>query len=251
MRAIIIEDELNVREGFIKLLKAFCPEISVVGIADTVESGLQIIKESDFDLLFLDINLPDGSGFDLIHRLSEREFHLIFVTAYNQYALDAFKISAVDYLLKPVSPDLLINAIKKVQSYHSIQDTDQQLETLKEKTLTRPSQESKIILKDLESMHLIQIKDIMYCIADGSYTCFYLTDGRTITTSLNLRQYDDTLRPYQFIRPHHSYLVNIHHVKSLKKSEGSALIMSNHAQLPVSFRKKSQIIETMKKAFIS
>lgn len=251
MKTIIIEDEMNVREGFIKLLNAFCPEIEIVATADTVESGIAVIENTDFELIFLDINLPDGSGFDLIHRLKVRDFHLIFVTAYNQYALDAFKISAVDYLLKPVSPDLLIKAVEKVKSYTSVNDTESQFTILKEKTISEPNQNSKIILKDLESMHIIKVKEIIYCEADGSYTRFHLTNETEIITSLNLRQYEDILRPYQFLRPHHSYLVNIHHIKSLKKSDGSSLLMSNGSLVPVSHRKKANIVETMKKVFIN
>ena len=176
MKAIIIEDELNVREGFIKLLDTFCPEVEVIGAAEGVENGLNLIRDSSFDLLFLDINLPDGSGFDLVHRITNREFDIIFVTAYDQYAIDAFKISAVDYLLKPISPDLLKKAISKVSTKSPI-STAERMEILDEKMERNFDQSEKIILKDADVMQIVEIKDILYCEAKGSYTKFNLANA--------------------------------------------------------------------------
>ncbi|MDF1695159.1 MAG: LytTR family DNA-binding domain-containing protein [Saprospiraceae bacterium] len=251
MRVIIIEDETNVREGFIKLLATFCPEVEVVGVADSVETGLKMITETDFDLLFLDINLPDGSGFDLMYRLESIDFMLIFVTAYGKYAVDAFKLSAVDYLLKPVAPDLLKKAIEKARNSIQQSLSINRVQVL-ESNLSRPTdQDNKIILKDQDSMHLIQVKDIIYCFAEGSYTNFMLTEKRKIITSTNLKEYEQLLLPYNFLRCHHSYLVNLHHVVALKKQDGGYLETSDQSQLPISTRKKATIIEKIKNTFIN
>jgi len=249
MRAIIVEDELNVREGFVKLINAFCPEVTVIDVAGSVESGIELIEKSDIDLLFLDINLPDGSGFDLIHRLENRNFHIIFVTAYDQYAIDAFKISAVDYLLKPVSPDLLKKAINKLNGT-PVDLEDHRLVALNDRVEGSYNANEKIILKDGESMQLVVIDDIIYCNAEGSYTTFYLKKDKQIITSLNLKEYERMLSPYGFIRSHHSYLINLNHIASIQKSDGGYIIMSDESNLPLSIRKKSAVVEALKNKFV-
>lgn len=249
MRAIIVEDELNVREGFVKLINTFCPEVNIIDVAETVETALEIINNSEFEILFLDINLPDGSGFDLIHRLQNRNFHIVFVTAYDQYAIDAFKISAVDYLLKPVSPDLLKNALQKLKSLPASNE-DKRMEVLDARVKRSFKSTEKIILKDGDSMQLVVINDIIYCNAEGSYTTFYLKDGKQIITSQNLKEYERMLSPYGFIRNHHSFLINLNHVISIQKSDGGYIIMSDNSNLPLSIRKKAAVVEALKTKFV-
>lgn len=250
MRAIIIEDELNVREGFIKLLGTFCSNVEVVGVADAVESGIQVIESTPFDILFLDINLPDGSGFDLLHRLNQRDFHIIFVTAYDQYAIDAFKISAVDYLLKPVSPDLLKKAVSKAEE--QVADSNSpQLQVIDQRLRRTFDQSEKMILRDSESMQIVVIQNIIYCEAEGSYTTFYLSGGRKIVTSLNLKEYERILKPYGFMRNHHSFLINLNQVMSLQKADGGTVLMKENAILPLSTRKKSAVVEALKNRFVN
>lgn len=252
VRAIVIEDEINVRQGFVKMLGVFCPSVEVVGTAATIEEGLNLIASTAFELLFLDINLPDGSGFDLVHQLPRRNFAIVFVTAYDQYAVDAFKVSAIDYLLKPVTPDLLIQAVEKVsrQLSHTT-PTLQHLEILEDRLLQNYEQTAKIILKDAQSLHLIVVEDILFLQADGSYTHFQLRDGRRITTSLNLKEYSGLLQPYGFVRPHHSYLANVHHISQFSKQDGGLLVISNGSQIPVSTRKRAQLLEELKNHFIN
>lgn len=252
VRAIVIEDEINVRQGFVKMLGVFCPSVQVVGTAATIEEGLSVIASTTFELLFLDINLPDGSGFDLVHRLPRRNFAIVFVTAYDQYAVDAFKVSAIDYLLKPVTPDLLVQAVNKVsrQLAHTTPSL-QHLEILEDRLRKNYEQSAKIILKDAQSLHLIVVEDILSLQADGSYTHFLLRDGRRITTSLNLKEYSGLLQPYGFVRPHHSYLVNVHHISQFSKQDGGLLIISDGSQIPVSTRKKAQLLEELNNHFIN
>lgn len=248
MKAIVVEDEKNVREGFIKLLAAFRPDVEVVAVADSVEKGIQVIQSSPFDILFLDINLPDGSGFDLLHRLSERNFHLIFVTAYDKYAIEAFKLSAIDYLMKPVNPELLIKAIKKVDAL--VGPTLDDRIDIAESLIADKSAENKVILSDQESIHIVKIEEIIFCRAEGSYTMFQLTNGRSILTSQNLKEYESLLGGYRFIRPHHSFLINMNHILELKKIDGGLLVMTDRTQIPISSRKKASIMEQIKKVFI-
>lgn len=248
MRAVVIEDEKNVRKGFIKMVGTFCPEVEIIAEAGSVGEGLEKIHTEQFDILFLDINLPDGSGFDLMHQVKKSDFALIFITAYDKYAVHAFKLNAVDYLLKPVSPDLLKQAVQRVAGQQ--QPLRQQLGAIREQLQKGPDTSNKIILKELESIHLVQVSEIIYCQAEGSYTQFRLKDGTTIVTSINLKEYETLLRPYQFIRCHHSYLVNLHQIKELKKTDGSTLVMNSGAQIPVSTRKKAVILEEIKKLFI-
>ena len=251
MKAIIIEDEKNVREGFVKLLNTFCPEIEVVNVAGDVESGIDIVMQSNFDILFLDINLPDGSGFDLLHRLKKRDFNTIFVTAYDQYAIDAFKISAVDYLLKPVSPDLLKKAIIKVKEQAQKTTTDDIIDVTRQRMHRNFSQTEKIILRGADNMQIVVIMDVIYCAAEGSYTKFYLQDNREIMVSMNLKEYEHLLEPYGFARCHHSFLINLYHVTSLQKADGGTVIMTGGISLPLSTRKKSNIVEALKERFVN
>lgn len=253
MRAIIIEDEYNVRAGFVKLLRVFCPEVTIVGEADRVEAGLELIEKTEFELLFLDVNLPDGSGFDLVHRLPRRDFQLIFVTAYDTYAVDAFRLSAIDYLLKPVAPDQLKRAVEKarIQIPQQPQVDLDRVKLVQEQLGRGPDLANKIILKDQDSIHLVRVGDILYCQAEGSYTRFVLAEGQCIITSLNLKEYEQLLTPYRFLRSHHSFLVNLHQIRELKKVDGGSLLMMNGEQLPISTRKKAVIMEEIKKLFIN
>ncbi len=250
MKAIIIEDELNVREGFIKLMKTFCPEIKVIGTAEDVESGISLIESNEFDILFLDINLPDGSGFDLLHRIKNHNFQTIFVTAYDQYAIDAFKISAIDYLLKPVSPDLLKKAIGKVREQLDMTDGEIHLSVADERLKRNFLQSEKIILRGADNMQIVVINDIVYCAAEGSYTTFYLLDEREIMVSMNLKEYEHLLEPYGFSRCHHSFLINLNHVTSLQKADGGTLVMTGNISLPLSTRKKSSVVTALRERFV-
>lgn len=251
VRAIVVEDEANVRKGFVKLISRFCPEVEVVAVAENVETGLETVKAHEIDILFLDINLPDGSGFDLIHQVQDRSFHTIFVTAYNQYAVDAFKIGAIDYLLKPVAPDDIIKAVEKAKKYEQPALASEKLEIAQRYLDKKYNQSEKIILKDLESMFVVSVSEIIYCSAEGSYCTFHLSSREKITTSLNLKEYEKLLTPYSFIRCHNSYLANIEHIREVKKSDGAHLLLSNGELIPLSFRKKAMVIDSLKQKFIN
>jgi len=249
MRAVIVEDEVNVREGFIKMLKTFCPEVKVLSTADSVESAKLMIENTDFDLLFLDVNLPDGTGFDLLDILEAYNFLIIFVTAYSQYAISAFKMSAVDYLLKPVSPTLLQDAINKAKN--GIEKQNREGLKILKNNLNEFDIKKKIVLKDLNNIHLVELDKIIYCHADGSYTKFLIENESEIITSINLKEYEEMLATYDFIRCHHSYLVNLNHIARISKTDGATLVLSNGNEVPVSKRKKSIILNKINDKFIN
>ena len=251
MKTIIIEDEVNVREGLQKLLNIFCDEVIIISHADTVEKGIVLINNSEFDLLILDINLPDGTGFDILNRINHHNFKLIFITAYDKFAIDAFKLSAIDYLLKPVVPELLVNAISKVKEVMKIESDLSRLEVLNGNLHPSKETSAKIVLKGKDSYQIFQIKDIIYCQSKGSYTQFSITNGKKALTSSTLKEYVQLLAPFSFIRTHHSFLVNIDHVTELKKTDGGYLIMSDNSEVPISTRKRIDVLEHIQRYFIS
>ena len=242
MRAIIVEDEKNVRKGLVQMIHTFCPDIKLIGEAGNLKEAFHLSKTMIFDLVFLDIELPDGSGIDLLRRIHPREFQVIFVTAYNQYAIDAFRLSAADYLLKPVNPEHLIEAVKKVTQMHSKLITDTSLSLLLHNW---SGQESKMMLKDADNIYIIKVKEILHCMADGGYTRFYLEDGQEVLTSLNLKEYEKVLSKWGFIRSHHSHLVNYNHISRFSKIDGGTLVLSNGDEIPVSSRKKDHLLKTL------
>lgn len=250
MKAIVIEDEINVRRAFMKALDAFCPEVQLLSYAGSVADGVEMVDNSKFDILFLDINLPDGSGFDLLSQVENKDYAIIFVTAYDEHAIKAFKLSAVDYLLKPVSPDFLISAVEKAKKLRDLDDKSN-IEIAQGHMKANFEQSNKLILKDQESLYIKQIKDILYCQAEGSYTRFKFVDGSIILTSTNLKEYEQLLSPFKFTRNHHSFLCNLYHVVEIKKVDGGSIVMSDGSVLPISARKKAGIMDQMKALFIN
>lgn len=253
MKAIIIEDEMNVRMGFKKMIETFVPSVQVIGEADCVKDGYELIQKSNFDVLFLDIKLPDGTGFDLLNKIDNRDFSVIFVTAYDDYAIDAFRVSATDYLMKPVSVDELKNAINSVQIYpRDIQEAQKEIWNAARQESARKEKydtNQKIILKEAERVKLIPVRDVLYCKAEGSYTSFFLMDKTSITTSINLKEYERMLGSYGFYRVHHSYLVSLLHIKSIEKQDGT-ILLSNDIAVPLSLRKRGDLLKVISNRFI-
>jgi len=248
MKVVIVEDELNVRTGFKKMIEKFLPDLSIVGEAESITKGIELVQSTSFDILFLDINLPDGSGFDLLKEIPKRDFHVIFVTAYDQYALEAFKVSAADYLLKPISPSDLKKAVSNLQPISKeIQEEQKEIWASLEAKNFDDSQ--KIILRNADSLSIFVIKDIMYCEAQGSYTLFQMFDGSSVLASTHLKEYQKILAPYGFCRSHHSFLVNLEHIKTLDKSE-STIVLSNDKSIPLSLRKRAELVNTLSKRFL-
>jgi len=245
MNIVVIDDEKNVRQGLVRMLETFCTEVEVIGEANGVQSGLALLRQNPPDLVFLDIEMPDGSGLDLLKRLDSREFQVIFVTAYDEYAVEAFRLSAVDYLLKPVNPDQLIEAVEKAREWSERHHFQLELSILMENMNLLSQQERKIVLKDADSLYIVKIKDILHCQADGGYTEFYLEGGRKIVTSVNLKEYEKLFSPCGFLRSHHSHLVNLQHIVRFDKVDGGQLVLSDETIVPVSLRKKEALLKSL------
>jgi two-component system, LytTR family, response regulator len=241
---IIIDDEVNNREKLRNQLIKYCPFIEIVAEADGVISGISAIRIEKPDLIFLDISMGDGSGFDLLNRFDTIDFKVIFVTAYEEFALKAFRFSAVDYLLKPVDPDELIEAVKKVTNQLS-QERNKQLNILSEIILS--GRFKKIALKDSDNIHLINIADIIHCESDGSYVRFYILNEKEITISKQLKEYEELLADSGFFRVHKSHLINMAHAKRFEKADGGFVVMSDESRIPVASRKREQLLELFDK----
>jgi two-component system LytT family response regulator len=245
IRTVIIDDETNAREAIKAMLSFNFKEIEIVGEADGVFEGLKVIREQSPDLVFLDIRMGDGTGIDLLQRLDEINFSLIFLTAYDEYALKAFKYSATDYLLKPIDIDDLTSAIEKVKKNMSHPQIDMQalLNSLKPTDNT----EKKIVLKTSDSIHLVKISAIIRCEASGNYTQFFFEDRKPLMVSKPLKDFDETLSDSAFFRPHQSHLININKIDHINKRDGFAVVMTEGSIIPVATRKKDALMELLNK----
>ncbi len=240
LRTLIIDDEKNNRRKIRELLEKHFPNVQLVGEADGVKTGLESIVNHSPDLVLLDIRLMDGDAFDLLNQLGKVNFKIIFITAYEEYALKAIKFSALDYLLKPVLLDELKAAIAKAENQIM---NELNLKLLELSNNLNTSQNKRIVLKTAEKLHFVPVQDIMRCEADKNYTVFFLTDNKKIVVSGSIKDYEDILCEQGFYRLHKSHIVNLTYIKSYEKSDGGTVILTDGSHVPVAVRKKNQLIE--------
>ena len=246
IKAIIIDDEKRSRELLNLMIKEFLPhQIEVLGMAENLTEGLKLLSLYNPTLVFLDIELSGESGFDFIERAPEVNFEVIFTTAYNQYAVKAFKYSAVDYLLKPIDSEELkasiSRLIKKMNSTNSIGN----LKSLIENLGKNEEYQQKITLPTGNAYEVVNIKEIVRCEADGNYTSFILNNNRKIVVSNGLKFYEDLLPTEHFFRVHHHHLININHVIRYLKMDGGYAIMSDNSRVELSRRKKDAFLSRL------
>lgn len=239
LRALIVDDEANNRENLRLALDAYCPEVEVVAEADSALTALDRIKEVRPDLVFLDIAMPLGSGFDLLESLPRIDFEIIFVTAYDQYAIRAIKFAAVDYLLKPINALELKQAVERVQIKRQQQQSQGQLQALLHNL---QQQEKKIALPQSDHIEFVAVNSIIRCRGDRNYTHFYLKDGRELLVSRTLKEYVDLLDDSSFFRVHQSHLVNLDCVQKYRKRDGGMLITTDGAKIPVARARKEELL---------
>jgi two-component system LytT family response regulator len=235
--AVIVDDESNARQTIREILRLSGIKLDVLGEAGDVASAYDLITTKAPQLVFLDINLPDGNGFDLLNRFEKICFRVIFITAHDEYAIRAFRCSALDYILKPVIAADLITAVEKAAEYISQEQMAMKVNAL----LSNLEKLRKIILKTAESIHIINIGSIIRCEADVNYTHFHLDNGKKMTVSKPLKDYAEVLEKAGFFRTHQSHLVNLEHVLRYDKSEGGHIVMDDDSQVPVSLRKKDAL----------
>lgn len=246
LRTIIIDDEALVRDSLSKLIHSNCPNVKIIDQADGVESGVAAIRKHCPDLVLLDIKMDDGTGFDLLKALDPIDFKVIFITAFEEFAVKAFKFSALDYLLKPVDPEDLTEAINRAEQVRQ-QEFHTQLNALEEYLAIRSSQNRKIILKTSDNIYLIRVQDISYIESDGSYTFVYLQNSNRILIARNLKEFEEMLVDQGFYRVHKSYLINMAHIARFEKGEGGSVILDNECKVPVASRKREELLEMFKK----
>jgi two-component system, LytTR family, response regulator len=243
IKAIIVEDEKMSRETLRRLLEKYCPTVEVVAEADGYRKGMEEIRKHHPDVIFLDIQMPDGSGFRLLEEMDEIDFEIIFTTAFDQFAIKAIKFSALDYLLKPIIPQDLIEAIVRVEKKKAEKVRKRNLEVIPENSNMRDEKSQKIVLSTSEMIHVISVDDILRCESDNYYTYFHFTDGRKLLVSKTLKENEELLSQHNFIRPHKSHLVNIKYIKSYIRQDGGYILMTDDTHIPVSRRKKDKIME--------
>lgn len=248
MKTVIVEDEQKSREMLAGLIKKNHPEIEIVGLAKNVKEGVEMIKEFKPSLVFLDISMPDGSGFDLLEQVSGHKFELIFATASDAHAIRAIKYSACDYLLKPIDVDELNTAIEKAKKRKTeALPGMENLQFLIEQLKRKDDDFQKITLPTGNAFEIVNLKDIIRCEADTSYTIFYLTEKRKLMVSAGLKHYEELLPERDFIRVHHHHLINMQHVLRYLKVDGGYAVMSDGTQIEISRRKKDAFLEKLSK----
>jgi two-component system LytT family response regulator len=248
LKALIVDDEFQSRNLLSKLLMGHPDQIQIVAQASNQEEALISIGEFQPDLVFLDIMLNDGTGFDLLNKLEQISFEIVFTTAYDQYALKAFKFNAIDYLLKPIDPDELLSAIIKARHKIETQQrtTPEQLENLYRTIKSPTSLEKKIAIPTSDGFMIQNLDDIIYCQASGNYTQFCFTNKTKVLSSYTLKQYDEMLSEFNFFRAHKSFLINLKHVNQYRKGEGGVVIMSDGMEIEISRRNKEPFIRIFK-----
>jgi len=247
IKAVIIEDEAKSRELLQALVSKHCNGVEVIATAGNVKEGVEAVSKNNPDLLFLDISMPDGTGFDLLEKISPIKADVIFTTATDKYAIKAIKYSALDYLLKPIDAEELKNAVGKLVEKKSKVNTVENLAQLLQNLKQGSDSYQKITLPTSTSYEIVFIKDIIRCEADGSYTVFHLTGKRKLMASASLKHYEDLLPVNEFMRIHHHHLININHVVRYLKVDGGYAVMSDGSQIEISRRKKDDFLEKLNK----
>lgn len=241
MRIVLIDDDPVVRDNMKTLLSIFSPESEIVGEAGGVKEGLACLNNTKTDLVLLDVEMKDGTGFDLLAFYGQPDFKVIFITGHDGYALNAFKYSALDYLLKPVDPTDLQAAIEKVKIQED--STEQNIKLASHQNNKRGTfYDQTVVLKDTETVYLVRLADIIRCESEGNYTKFYLIDGRKLTITKTLKEYDILFADNSFFRAHQSHLINLHHFDRYEKREGGVVYMVDGSTLPVAVRKKESLM---------
>lgn len=242
IRVLIVDDEKRARETIREVIKLYCPEIGSVYEADSVSSAVNQISELNPDLVFLDVELQDGNGFDVLKAIGDKKMNVIFVTGSEEFAIKAFKVSALDYVLKPVDPDELSAAVASATEKINAGKLSDRMEVLMKNMENMSQGIKKITLKTSDSIHVIHISDIVYCEADRNYTNFHLLNGKKILVSRSLGEYEEMLPAETFLRVHQSFLVNAQHISRYDRTDGGFLVTVNDKSIPVSTRKKDQLI---------
>jgi two-component system, LytTR family, response regulator len=246
VKVLVVDNEDSIRQSLVNKLVKFPSLVHSIHEATGVASGKTAIMEHQPDIVFLDVEMDDGTGFDLLDQLSDVTFQLIFVTAHDKYAITAFRMNALDFLLKPIDSDDLEEALLRAQKNIGMVEIQAQLDSLKQSLNELNPKNQRIVLKDSKSIYFVKVEDIIYCEADASYTTFYLEDASKLMITKSLKEFEQLLEPFGFIRPHNSFVVNKHKIARVDKVDGGWIIMHNNAKIPVAQRKWEFVTKELK-----
>ncbi|MEA2042682.1 MAG: LytTR family DNA-binding domain-containing protein [Bacteroidota bacterium] len=245
--AVIIDDESKIQNSLNQIINDFTEGIELIGKAGNVRDGLHLIKNTTPDIVFLDIEMPDGSGFDLLKLLPQLNFSLIFCTAHNEYAVEAFKYSAVDYILKPFEIVDVVKAVERAQNTINLRNKNDSIKQLLNEV--SDSKKEKIVLKTSTDVHIVQIDEIYNCESESGYTTFMFKGDKKILVSKNLKEFDYLLNNHDFIKTHQSHMVNMNVIERYHKRDGGYLILSNGREIPISVRKKEAVLSALESKY--
>ena len=250
MNAIIVEDEPRSREFLKNMVQEFCPQVVVAGTAASVEEAVAMIESVKPSLVFLDIEMHTGTGFDVLQKVKQKNFHVIFTTAYDHYAIQAIKFSAVDYLLKPIDVEELQQAVKKVEEKVGANNSSQALDILLQNLKKSPGEDFSITLSTSDGLDFVPLKTILRLEASGPYTHFFMKDKRKVIVSRHMKEYEMLLTDHYFFRVHNSHIINMNEVSRMVKTDGGYAIMSDGTNISISPKKKDEFMELMKKRLV-
>jgi len=245
LKIALIEDEERTLNSITKIITEYCEGAEIMGTATSVEEATALLKSTSVDLVLTDINLPDGNSFTIFEQLDEIDFKIIFITAFEEFAIKAIKFSAFDYLVKPIDPLELSETICRAQKQLEKEHAALKLEALLANVKDFSENLKKIVLKTSDSIYVVDVQDIVHCESNSSYTSLFLKDGRKIMVSKVLKEYDEMLSGYGFIRVHKSHLINLNYIARFVKTDGGYLEMKDGSNVPVSQRKREQILDIL------
>lgn len=244
LRAVIIDDIDSIRVKNIALITEHCPNVSIMAEANNVKSGIEIIKKLIPDLVFLDVEMPDGTGFDLLQQLKPINFKVIFITGFQDFAIKAFRFSAIDYLLKPIDPNDLKEAVKKAEETINKEALELKFGTLFA-NIERPKNLQKLVLKTADKLYSVNVQDIVNCESEKNYTTFHFINAPALVVSTTLKEYETLLSPLGFFRSHQSHLINMLYFDHFIKADGGTIVMKNKTTIPLATRKKEEFLSIL------
>ena len=247
IRAVLVDDETDSIRVLNRLLEGYCPDVRVVGTAEGVESALPLIQMEKPDLVFLDIEMIQGNAFDLLNRLLPLSFQVIFVTAFDNYAVRAFKYSAVDYLLKPVDVDDLVQAIDRVTARLEGKVDLTGIKALLENVGAMHVSQQKMAIPTLSGLNFVPLQDIIRFEAQGNYTIIFLTNGESVMTTRNIKEYEELLPEAIFFRVHHSHIISLQKIQKYQKGRGGFVLMEDGSSIEVASRRRVDFLKRLLK----
>jgi two-component system LytT family response regulator len=242
MKAIIVEDEPKSRKILLKMLEEHCPSVEVVGEASGIEEGIALLKTKHTDVVFMDIGLSAGTAFDLLKALPAIDFHIIFTTAYSDFAIDAIRVSALDYLVKPINIKDLCAAVKKAETAHNFNSVNKKIQLLMDNLGNTPELADRIAIPTSEGLSFLRFDAIVRLEASGSYTIIITNDGKSMLASRNIKHFETHL-PRHFFRIHDSHIVNLSFVRKYVKGRGGYVVLDDNTTVEVSSRKRDHFLE--------